>query len=43
VDAEWYLSRYPEVAKAIESGVMASAQQHFDQHGYREGRMPHAL
>jgi hypothetical protein len=38
VDEEWYLKRYPDV---IESGM--TAQQHFAEHGYFEGRLPSPL
>jgi hypothetical protein len=38
VDEDWYLGRYPDV---VESGM--SAQQHFAEHGYFEGRQPSAL
>jgi hypothetical protein len=43
VDSEWYLTHYPEVADAVKKGMVESAQQHFDEHGYREGRKPRAL
>ena len=43
VDEEWYLSENPAVADAISEGRMQSAQQHFEQHGYREGRLPYPL
>jgi hypothetical protein len=38
VDEDWYLKRYPDV---IESGM--TAQQHFAEHGYFEGRLPSEL
>jgi hypothetical protein len=42
-DEEWYLSAYPDVAKAIEDGVVQSARQHFVENGYFEGRAPSPL
>jgi len=40
VDQAWYLSRYPDVAKAIESGTVADAAEHYRKFGYFEHRMP---
>ena len=40
VDEAWYLDRYPDIAEAIENGVVASAKQHFVTDGYFEGRRP---
>ena len=40
-DEEWYLDRYPDVAKAIERGVEQSALDHFANSGLYEGRMPY--
>ena len=40
VDEQWYLERYPDIAEAIENGIIASAQQHFIDDGYFEGRQP---
>ena len=38
VDEEWYLRHYPDV---IQSGM--TAQEHFAEHGYFEGRLPSEL
>jgi len=40
VDEEWYCKTYPDVAQAIASGVIESAQVHFVFNGYFEGRLP---
>ena len=40
VDERWYLLENPDVAESIRKGVVASAQDHFDKDGYREGRLP---
>jgi len=40
VDENWYLERYPDIADAIEKGIVASAQEHFVNDGYFEGRRP---
>jgi hypothetical protein len=40
VDEEWYLSRYPDVAQAIEDGEFNSAKHHFVENGYFEARFP---
>lgn len=40
VDEQWYLSTYADVAEGIEKGLIASARQHFINHGYFEGRKP---
>lgn len=40
VDEKWYLERYPDIAEAIERGIVVSAQQHFASDGYFEGRQP---
>jgi hypothetical protein len=43
VDERWYLDRYPDVAKAIESNVLKTASQHYCQSGYFEHRMPYYI
>lgn len=43
VDERWYLERYPDIADAIQKGVVSSAQQHFVNDGYFEGRQPFAI
>jgi hypothetical protein len=40
VDAEWYRANYPDVAKTIDSGMLASAADHYVEWGYFEGRIP---
>ena len=40
VDEQWYLKRYPDIAEAIEQGVVESARLHFVNDGYFEGRLP---
>jgi hypothetical protein len=39
VDAEWYLSQYPDVKEHI-PGQFLSARDHFIRNGYQEGRVP---
>ena len=40
VDEAWYLEQNPGVAEYIARGELLSAQQHFNDNGYREGRRP---
>jgi hypothetical protein len=40
VEERWYLERYPDIAEAIEQGIVQSARLHFVNDGYFEGRMP---
>jgi|SRR3954454_6212541 len=40
VDEAWYRTRYPDIAEAIDAGTVASAQRHFVDDGYFEGRLP---
>ncbi len=40
VDEEWYLRTYEDIAKAVREGTIESAQQHFTEDGYFEGRLP---
>jgi hypothetical protein len=40
VDELWYCETYPDVRQAIEAGDITSAQQHFVENGYFEGRRP---
>ncbi len=42
-DEEWYLERYPDVAKAIEKGTEISGLNHYAKSGLFEGRMPYAV
>lgn len=39
-DAEAYLRRYPDVARAVEAGTTPGARQHFRDIGFGEGRDP---
>ncbi|MEL7125146.1 MAG: hypothetical protein AAGK30_02895 [Pseudomonadota bacterium] len=39
-DSDWYLERYPDVAKAIDKGVELSALDHYANSGIYEGRIP---
>ncbi len=40
VDEEWYLRTYEDIAKAVREGLIRSAQHHFVEDGYFEGRLP---
>jgi hypothetical protein len=40
VDEAWYLTRYPDVAEAVNTRIFKSAKHHFVEIGYFEGRMP---
>jgi hypothetical protein len=40
VDEAWYLERYPDIAEAIQQGLVESARLHFVNDGYFEGRIP---
>jgi hypothetical protein len=42
VDEAWYLESYPDVREAIARRDYLSGQAHFEQSGYREGRLPYA-
>lgn len=39
-DERWYLSKYPDVAEAVNAGALNSGRQHFIEIGYFEGRRP---
>jgi SAM-dependent methyltransferase len=39
-DEQWYLKRYPDVAKAIAAGSVRSALAHYQAHGIKEKRQP---
>lgn len=43
VDEAWYLAKYDDVPHGIANGSIQSAGQHFIEHGFFEGRMPHAI
>jgi hypothetical protein len=40
VDERWYLERYPDIAEAIQQGLVKSPRLHFVNDGYFEGRLP---
>jgi hypothetical protein len=43
VDEAFYLARNPDVADGIRKGSIRSAQEHFVDHGYFEGRQPYRI
>jgi hypothetical protein len=43
VDEAYYLTRNPDVANGIRKGSVRSAQEHFVDHGYFEGRQPYRI
>jgi len=43
VDEDWYRTSYPDVDRAIRSGVVESAKAHFIASGYFEGRLPYLI
>ena len=43
VREDWYLDKYPDVADAIRSGLVASALEHYCFFGYFEHRMPYPI
>ena len=43
VDEDWYLRTYEDIAKAVREGLIKSAQQHFVEDGYFEGRLPYPM
>jgi hypothetical protein len=40
VNDDWYTRTYEDIGKAIKDGAVTSAQQHFVDDGYFEGRLP---
>ena len=40
VDEAWYLRTYEDIAEAVREGTIKSAQHHFVEDGYFEGRLP---
>lgn len=41
VDEKWYLLQYPDVAATVnQSGGLITAQSHFYNYGFKEGRQP---
>ena len=43
VDERWYRERYPDIANAIDQGLVQSPRLHFVNDGYFEGRLPFAI
>jgi hypothetical protein len=43
IDEAYYLARNRDVAEGIAMGTIRSAQEHFVDHGYFEGRQPYPL
>jgi hypothetical protein len=43
VDVEWYLQNNPDIAQAIENGIVENAQDHYITYGYYEHRMPYEI
>ena len=43
VDERWYMVQYPDVADSVRRGILPTAQEHFDEDGYREGRLPFGM
>jgi hypothetical protein len=43
VDEKWYLATHEDIARAVASGAVASARQHFIDDGYFEGRLPFSI
>ncbi len=43
VDEAFYLKRYPDVAEGVRNGTIRSAEEHFVDHGYFEGRQPYRI
>lgn len=43
VDEAWYVKTYEDIGNAIERGQVASAQRHFVEDGYFEGRLPYSI
>jgi hypothetical protein len=43
VDEAFYLSHNADVAEGIRQGTIRSAQEHFADHGYFEGRLPYRI
>jgi hypothetical protein len=39
-DEEWYLTAYPDVAKAVKTGGQISGRAHYLEYGYKEARCP---
>ena len=42
-DSSYYLDQYPDVAEAVQNGVIESAEAHWEMYGADEGRNPNAI
>ena len=43
VEADWYLTEYPDVADAISRNIVVDAGDHYRRFGYFEHRMPYKI
>ena len=43
VDERYYLSQNAGIGEYVRKGMLESGQQHFDENGYAEGRLPFGL
>lgn len=43
LDPDWYVRNYPDIAVAIETGVVTGATQHYCESGYFEHRLPYRI
>jgi hypothetical protein len=43
VDSDWYLLNNPDIAEAIQSGIVANAEDHYVTYGYYEHRIPYEI
>jgi hypothetical protein len=39
-DEEWYLERYPDIARAVAKGIIPSGYHHYKLQGFKERRLP---
>lgn len=42
-DENWYLTRYQDIQKALERGIVTSARQHYMRFGFYEHRLPYRI
>jgi hypothetical protein len=43
VDCDWYLLNNPDIAEAIQSGIVVNAEDHYVTYGYYEHRIPYEI
>ncbi len=43
LDEAWYLRQNPDVAEGIRKRLVASAREHYVEHGFYENRMPYEI